>query len=135
MDKLRWSRTPSLCGADAITPPPWREDKPNERLPLPAKAVNWRLRHTAKEFYSIVATASIMITLNPALLERIRNINWFHETGESLESSFDFEIVGIQTREETPIYYHSEVWEDAELQAQNALSSFLSRDHKAEYRE
>jgi len=69
------------------------------------------------------------------LLERIRNINWFHKIGEPLGSSFDFEIVGIQTWEEAPIYYHSDLWEDAELEAQGELTTFLSRLHKAEYQE
>jgi len=76
-----------------------------------------------------------MVILNPMLLERIRNINWFHKIGEPLGSSFDFEIVGIQTWEEAPIYYHSDLWEDAELEAQGELTTFLSRLHKAEYQE
>ena len=75
-----------------------------------------------------------MVILNPMLLERIRNINWFHKIGEPLGSSFDFEIVGIQTWDEAPIYLHLDAWTDAKLEAHNALTSFLSRSHKAEYR-
>ena len=76
-----------------------------------------------------------MAILNPILLERIRNINWFQSVGEPVENSFDREIVNIREWEEAQTYFLSEVWEDAELQAQNALSAFLSQYHKTEDRQ
>jgi hypothetical protein len=76
-----------------------------------------------------------MVTLNPALLDRVRNLAWFCHVGEPIESPPPLEIVQILTWEEAPIYFHAEEWEDARHEAQNALSSYLSRYHKTEDRQ
>ena len=76
-----------------------------------------------------------MITLNPVLLDKIRGINWFHNVGAPLTSPQLIDTIQIRTWEEVQLYYHGEEWEDAKLEAQNALTSFLSRSHKAEYQE
>ena len=76
-----------------------------------------------------------MITLNPVLLDKIRGINWFHNVGAPLTIPQLIDTIQIRTWEEVQLYYHGEEWEDAKLEAQNALTSFLSRSHKAEYQE
>ena len=76
-----------------------------------------------------------MITLNPVLLDKIRGINWFHSVGEPLIGLQPIDTIQIYTWKEATLHYLSDYWEDAELEAQNELSGFLSRYHKAEDRE
>ena len=75
------------------------------------------------------------MTLNPVLLDKIRGINWFHNVGELLIGPQPIDTIQIYTWKEAMLYYVTDYWEDAELEAQGELTAFLSRSHKAEYRE
>ncbi len=75
------------------------------------------------------------ITVNPALLARMAQIPWFEHVGEPLPSQNTEDIYRISGWDEVPIYIHNTAWDDAMLEARNALTVHLHQHHHAEYQE
>ncbi len=75
------------------------------------------------------------MTISPELLDRIRNINWFSNCGNTVSTASDFKITYVKSWREAKTYYSDQNWENTTLDARNELTSFLSQNYQSDYQE
>jgi hypothetical protein len=68
------------------------------------------------------------------ILERILNINWFSNCGNSISIGTPIKVIHISNWTEATKYYSDSVWEDTTLEARNILTEFLHNKHMNDYR-
>ena len=74
------------------------------------------------------------MTISEALLERIRNTDWFHNCGNPVSAANDFKITYVKSWKEAKTYYSDQNWSSSTLEAANTLTEFLFKYYPNEYK-
>ncbi len=71
--------------------------------------------------------------INQDILDRIKQINWFSNCGQALQTEIQMEYKGVSSWADAKQDYQSTAWENTTLEARNELTSFLHRKYRDQY--
>ena len=73
------------------------------------------------------------MSIEKEILNRIRAIDWFSNSGNVINIQLDCDIKHVDSWKEAEKYYNQAIWEDKTLEAQNELTSYLFNKYRNEY--
>lgn len=74
------------------------------------------------------------MNLNDAMLERIRNINWFENCGMKSSIDINTPIVHVDSWSDAKRFYTKTDWSNVKLEARNELSQYLHDNFREQFR-